>query len=221
MSEGKETPTYAWLQRKVPMYQVIGDLLQLELRLDELTDKSIVGTHTIEKNHKLIQAFCKRMLELEGFDPVYDEVTISGFPTKYRADVVGYKDGKAHTVIEIGTLTDPAKIQLFSQAFPRFIWMPFVPILNMEELNRTCAVLEKWPQLVEQLNRDFKTIRVKILHHLTEVVDNVEVEVAEAYEQCRMLREQKDKLEKDVEMLREQVRELGKPANYTRREITE
>lgn len=205
---------FEYLQRKVPMYNVIADLLRLEEHIEAFTKKDILDSHIVRKNHEIIADFCEHILESEGFNPVCKEITITGFPVKYRADVVGYQDGKIHTVIEIGTLSDPTKISLFSQAFPRFIWIPFAPILDLQELMRTCAIIEKWPEVVNKLSNDFEAIQTRIIDHANKQVDQASVELAQLNEACGSLRALKEALEKDIELLHVEVNSIGKPSVY-------
>lgn len=124
---------------------------------------SIEGYKIPENNHNELADMIEEMLWLtDKLDPIEREVPLPEFQGKWRADIVGYKDGQIHTVVEIGKLSDPSKIQALSMMYPRFLWIPYVPTFDNRKLRRMLDDMERLPGWIAEVEANIPQIEQRL-----------------------------------------------------------
>jgi len=116
-------------------------------------------------SHDELIRTCTDLLILEGADPkkIRLEYAITIANKKYVADIVVLDEKEQiHTIIECGNLSDPVKIQLFDRLYPRFIWIPFTLVPNME-------IIKSYREQVGSILKECK----EATHLLADVVGDV------------------------------------------------
>lgn len=157
---GPERQKAAWRQvyNEMPIVKTIeNEIERMDTELNNYASPNI-DTFTIQKDHEALKSLIGKLLEGEGYEVDY-EVTLPDLKFRWRADVVGYKDDKIHTVVEVGKLSHSAKLSVLESIYPRFIWVPYVPILDVEKLLSLSDGLGKIPEIIIEVRQQLETLK--------------------------------------------------------------